>query len=130
MAQHIELQSSCGDFSPEFMKELPAVEKTMVAHGLDPARFVISKDWARVPYLPIAFRPDGQPIEYTVFVKGRSFTVTQPDDTSFLAYFCRLCLATDEREDPHSFGHALHAEERNLEAVMRRLEKWLGKPVL
>jgi len=130
MAQHMRLQSSCGDFSREFMKELPAVEKAMVAHGLDPACFIIAKDWARTPLLPIAFRPDGTPKEYTVFVKGKSFTVQQPDDSSFLGYFYALCLAPEENEDPHSLAHALHTEEKKLEAVIARLEKWLTKPIL
>jgi hypothetical protein len=128
MPQHVKLQSSCGDFSPEFMKELPVIEKAMIAHGLDPARFVISKDSARTPLLPIAFRPDGNPKEYTVFVKGRSFTVAQPSDTSFLSYFYELCVAPDEKEG--FFAHALHVEEKKLEAVIRRLEKWLNKPVV
>jgi len=130
MAQHIRLQSSCGNFSRAFMKRLPAVEKAMVAHGLDPACFVIAKDWARAPLLPIALRPDGTPKEYTVFVKGKSFTVQQPDDLSFLGYFYALCVANEEKDDAHSPAQAPHTEERKLEAVIARLEKWLNKPIL
>jgi hypothetical protein len=70
-AHHIKLQSSYGDFSAEFVKELPALEKAMTDHGIDPANFVISKDLASGPRLPIYYRPDGNPLEYTVFVKGR-----------------------------------------------------------
>ncbi len=47
--------------------------------------------------MPIAYRPDGNPIEYTVFVKDRSLTVTQPDDLSFLQYFYDRCVAADEK---------------------------------
>jgi hypothetical protein len=42
------------------------------------------------PRLPLYLRPDGNPKQYTVFVKGRSFTVVQPNDLSFLNYFYRL----------------------------------------
>jgi hypothetical protein len=62
--------------------------------------------------LPIAFRPDGNPLEYTVFVKGRSFTVTQPDDLSFLAYFYRLCDPTPEKKRCSAFRGARLASER------------------
>jgi hypothetical protein len=34
-----------------------------------------------------------------VFVKGRSFTVRQPDDLSFLAYFYRLCVPAPENKE-------------------------------
>jgi hypothetical protein len=53
-AHHIKLQSTVGDFSPEFVKELPALEKAMVDHGIDPANFVIAKDMERVTPLTIA----------------------------------------------------------------------------
>jgi hypothetical protein len=128
-AHHIRLQSSCGDFSAEFVKELPALEQAMTEHGIDPASFVISKDLASGPRLPIVFRPDGNPLEYTVFVKGRSFTVTQPDDLSFLAYFYGLCVPAEYKDAPHSAAHLLHAEEQKLEALIGRLEKWLNKPI-
>jgi hypothetical protein len=52
-AHHIRLHSSVGDFSPDF---------------------VIAKNMARVTPLPLAYRPDGNSLEYTVFVKGRSFS--------------------------------------------------------
>ena len=63
-------------------------------------------------------------------MKGRSFTVTQPDDMSFLAYFYRLCVPALEKKDaPHSVAHALHSEEKKLEALIGRLERWLDKPI-
>ena len=40
----ITLQSTVGGFSPEFMRRLPQLEQAMVAHGLEPSEFVISKD--------------------------------------------------------------------------------------
>jgi hypothetical protein len=129
MTAHIKLQSSYGDFDPVFIKELPALEKAMIDHGIDPSGFVIAKDQAQLTRLPIYYRPDGNPIDYTVFVKGRSFTVTQPDDMSFLAYFYRLCVPAVEKDDPHSIAHKLHSEEKKLEALIDRLERWFNKPI-
>ena len=130
MTGHIKLQSSFGNFDLGFRKQLPALEKAMIGQGLDPAAFVISKDAARVPRLPIAFRPNGHPAEYTVFVKGRSFTVAQPDDLSFLDYFYRLCVPPNKtEEDPKSVGHLRHSEEKKLAAFIERLEAWLNKPI-
>ena len=130
MTAHIKLQSSYGDFDPAFVKELPALEKAMIDEGLNPSAFVIAKNLAQIPHLPIAFRLDGTPLEYTVFVKDRSFTVTQPDDMSFLAYFYRLCVpAPEEKDAPHTVAQALHSEEKKLEALIGRLERWLDKPI-
>jgi hypothetical protein len=42
----ITLQSTVGGFSTAFMKRLPQLEAAMVAHGLDPSAFIISKDSA------------------------------------------------------------------------------------
>ena len=130
MTAHIKLQSSYGDFDPAFVQQLPALEKAMIDQGLQPSDFVIAKDETRGPRLPIAYRPGGTPPEYTVFVKGRSFTVRQPDDMSFLAYFYRLCVpAPEEKDAPHSVAQALHSEEKKLEALIGRLKRWLNKPI-
>jgi hypothetical protein len=127
---HIVLQSSYGDFDSAFRKRLPALEKAMIDQGLHPSDFVIAKDLAQNPRLPIAYRPNGNPLEYTVFVKGRSFTVTQPDDMSFLRYFYRLCVPdVEKKDDPRSIAHKMHSEEKKLEAVIGRLERWLNKPI-
>ena len=89
----IVLQSTVS-FSAEFMHKLPALEKTMVAQGLDPSSFVISKDRATpssaVPFVGPFF------YAYTVFVDGESFTLTEPNDMVFLDYFLKLCTAEEE----------------------------------
>jgi hypothetical protein len=118
MTHHIKLQTSCGDFDPKFVKALPALEKAMSAHGVDPAAFVIAKDSAPGPRLPIFYRPDGNPVEYTVFVKGQSFSVRQPDDMSFMAYFYELCAAP-----PSSHP------EGELHAFLKKAEDWFNKPI-
>ena len=53
LAVSITLQSTVGGFSAEFMRKLPLVEKAMIAHGLEPSQFVISKDRATPPTVPI-----------------------------------------------------------------------------
>jgi hypothetical protein len=89
----IVLQSTI-DFSAEFMRKLPKLEQTMIAHGLDPSGFVISKDCATpssvVPFVGPFF------YDYTVFVDGESFILTEPNDMVFLEYFVKLCTAEDE----------------------------------
>ena len=42
----IRLRSTVGGFSPDFMRKLPELEKAMLAHGLEPSEFLISKDRA------------------------------------------------------------------------------------
>ena len=129
MAGHIKLQSSVGDFGEAFLQRLPALERAMIDHGIDPAAFVIARNLAQSPHLPVAYQPDGNMLEYTVFVKGRSFTVTQPNDQAFLKYFYDLCVAQEHKDAPHSLAQAVHSGERKLEALIGRLEKWLNEPI-
>ena len=95
IAVSITLQSTIGGFSAEFMRKLPAVERAMVAHGLEPSHFVISKDRsasASVPVIGPFF------YDYTVFFGEESFTVTEPNDIGFLEYFYQRCIE-DRRAD-------------------------------
>ena len=108
------------DFYAEFMRKLPALEKTMIAHGLDPSGFVISKDRATPPSAPFIgpFFYD-----YTVFVGTESFTLTEPNDMVFLDYFAKLCTADDEnRRLPK-----LRRERRP--GLVRRFLSWMTQPV-
>ena len=86
----IILQSSVGGFSDEFRRRLPAVERAMIEHGLEPSQFVISKDVATTPTAPVIgpFFYD-----YTVFFGDDNFTVTEPNDMKFLDYFYKRCIA-------------------------------------
>src|SRR5579872_537962 len=92
-AMPITLQSTVGGFSAEFLRKLPAVEQAMIAHGLEPSQFVISKDRATPPSVPFIgpFFYD-----YTVFIGEENFTVTEPNDMVFLDYFLQRCIAEDE----------------------------------
>lgn len=76
-----------------------------------------------------AYRPDGNPIEYTVFVKAGRFTVTQPDDLSFPRYFYDCCIAAAEKDDSHSVAQKLLPAEQKLESVAGKLAHWLNNPI-
>ena len=113
----ITLQSTVGGFSAEFMHKLPDVEQAMIAHGLEPSQFVISKDRATPPTLPVIgpFFYD-----YTVFVGGENFTVTEPNDIKFLDYFYQRCIAEDEP-----------APERRAPrpGLITRIFRWMAQPI-
>jgi hypothetical protein len=66
----------------------------MIAHDLNPADFVISKDRA----MPSSVIPLVGPFfyDYTVFVGDESFTVTEPNDTRFLQYFYQRIIAPEQ----------------------------------
>jgi hypothetical protein len=115
----ITLQSTVGGFSPEFMRKLPQVEQAMIAHGLEPAQFVISKDRAAPPALPM-IRPFFY--EYTVFFGDENFTVTEPNDMIFLDYFYQRCVAEDQPEPAEQ-------PRRRRRGLIRRLFRWMAQPM-
>ena len=115
----ITLQSTIGGFSAEFMRKLPKLEQAMTANGVDPAKFVISKDRATpatVPLLGPFF------YEYTVFFGDEKFTVTEPNDMKFLEYFYQRCIAPDdptqEQEQP-----------ARPPGLISRIFRWMGQPI-
>jgi len=112
----ITLQSTVGGFSAEFMRRLPALEQAMVAHGLEPSQFVISKDRAAPPAIPFIgpFFYD-----YTVFVGEESFTVTEPNDMGFFNYFYQRCIAEDDEAAP--------APRRP--GLINRIFRWMAQPI-
>jgi hypothetical protein len=109
----ITLQSTVGGFSPAFLRKLPQFEQAMIAHGLDPSEFVISKDRASptMPFLGPFF------YDYTVFVGGENFTVTEPNDLAFYQYFHQRCVADDEVPPPHRPG------------LISRIIRWMAQPI-
>jgi hypothetical protein len=119
----ITLQSTVGGFSPEFLRQLPALEKTMVAHGLEPSQFVISKDWAApaaAPFIGPFF------YAYTVFVGDDSFTVTEPNDIRFLDYFYDRCISQDSQEDDAAPELAPRLRRPGL---INRVFRWMTQPI-
>ena len=100
------------------MRRLPQVEQAMIAYGLEPAHFVISKDRATPPSVPFIgpFFYD-----YTVFVDGESFTVTEPNDIRFLEYFHQRCIAEDQP--------ATGREQRRHPGLIRTIARWMRQPI-
>ena len=115
----ITLQSTVGGFSAAFMRRLPALEEAMVAHGLEPSQFVISKDRATPATVPIIgpFFYD-----YTVFVGEEHFTVTEPNDIQFLDYFYQRCIAADEAA-PEQLRRARRP------GLINRIFRWMAQPI-
>ena len=115
----IILQSTVGEFSPEFMRKLPQLEQAMIAHGLEPSQFVISKDRATPATVPIIgpFFYD-----YTVFVGEEHFTVTEPNDIQFLDYFYQRCIAADEAA-PEQLRRARRP------GLISRIFRWMAQPI-
>jgi hypothetical protein len=114
----ITLQSTIGGFSDEFMRRLPKLEQAMIANGLDPAEFVISKDRATpatVPLLGPFF------YEYTVFIGEEKFTVTEPNDIKLLDYFYDRCVAPDDA--------APEQQPTRPPGLISRIFRWLAQPI-
>jgi hypothetical protein len=116
----ITLQSTVGGFSSEFMRRLPDLEQAMVAHGLEPSQFVISKDWATPASTPL---PALLPFfyNYTVFIGDENFTVTEPNDTRFLDYFYQRCIAEDEA--------APETQRPRRPGLISRIFSWMAQPI-
>lgn len=113
----ITLQSTVGGFSAAFMKRLPQLEAAMVAHGLDPSAFIISKDSAAssatIPVGPFFY-------DYTVFVEGAHFTVTEPNDTRFMEYLLARCVAA--ADNPITPQHKAHG-------LLQKFRHWMEQPL-
>ncbi|OQW60055.1 MAG: hypothetical protein A4S14_19235 [Proteobacteria bacterium SG_bin9] len=119
---HIKLQSSIGAFEPEFEERIAVIEQEMLARGLDPSAFVISKDYSASSHN--RFLGAGHRYyDYTVFVGDENFTVTMPDDMRFLAFFASRCLgATDDKE-------ATSAVAEKPPGMFARIANWFGQPI-
>jgi len=114
----ITLQSTIGGFSAEFMRKLPQLEQAMIANGLDPAEFVISKDRAAPATVPLI-----GPFfyEYTVFFGDEKFTVTEPNDTRFLEYFYQRCIAPD--------AAGPEPQTARPPGLISRIFRWMAQPI-
>jgi hypothetical protein len=114
----ITLQSTVGGFSGEFMRRLPKLEEAMLAHGLEPSEFVISKDRATPPTVPFLgpFFYD-----YTVFFGDEHFTVTEPNDVRFLQYFLQRCIAEDDTAPPQAVPRS--------PGLIGRIVRWMEQPI-
>ena len=117
----ITLQSTItGGFTDSFRRKLPLLENAMIAHGLDPSEFIISKDRAAPPAIPML-----SPFfyDYTVFVGDESFTVTEPNDEVFFDYLFKRCIAEDD--EPELLPTFLRAPA----GLVRRFFRWMAQPI-
>ena len=123
----ITLQSSIDGFSAEFMRRLPQLEQAMVAHGLEPSEFVISKDRAApgAPWIQPFF------YSYTVFVGEENFTITEPNDIRFLGYFYNRCIAQDNLGDnlEDNAEDNVDPEPAPRPGLINRVFRWMTQPV-
>ncbi len=119
----IILQSTVGGFSAQFMRKLTLVEQAMRDHGLEPAEFVISKDYASTATIPIM-----GPFffNYSVSFGEAQFTVTEPNDMVFLDYLVRRVLAADQ---PQDLSEDLPEDLPRKPGLLRRLFGWMAQPV-
>lgn len=119
---HIRLQSSIGAFEPEFEERIAVIEEEMLARGLDPSAFVISKDFTASSHN--RFLGAGHRFyDYTVFVGDENFTVTMPDDMRFLAFFASRCLGATDNKGPTP---AVAAKPTGMFA---RIANWFSQPI-
>jgi hypothetical protein len=121
LAMPITLQSTVGGFSPEFMRKLLDLEKAMLVQGLEPSEFVISKDLASTA-LPLGARSF---FEYTVFIDHEHFTVTEPDDITFLDYFYQRCVAPDDENE----ADKAEPQRARRHGLIRRIFRWIERPI-
>ncbi|MBX9712017.1 MAG: hypothetical protein K2X60_13375 [Xanthobacteraceae bacterium] len=122
---HIQLQTSVGDFDESFVTELRRFESVMRANGLDPSAYIVAKDRVQFTSLPFFVRPGGDGFNYTVFIDGKSFTVTKANDMAFLGAFEQLCAGAtfdDPRPSPRSMWDEFALS-------FRRMRKWLNAPI-
>ncbi|ABD06028.1 conserved hypothetical protein [Rhodopseudomonas palustris HaA2] len=110
----IRLQGTVA-FEPEFVGNLTMLTRTMIARGLDPDCYVITKDIAAAPTLPfvgtIAY-------DYAVDTGETQFTVTEADDTCFLGAFLQYIGDTDSDADT--------APPLAADGVFSRLTRWMS----
>jgi hypothetical protein len=109
-------------FDLEFIAELPRLTRAMADAGLDPAGFVISKDSAASPAMPVI---GPFYFDYTVFLENAYFTVTEPNDARFLDFLLariRNCELSPETSLQPSSPPAPSS-------MLARLTSWLSQPV-
>lgn len=107
----ISLQGTVA-FEPEFVGNLNMLTRTMIARGLDPDEFVISKDIASAPTLPFV---GPMAYDYIVASGGDDFAVTDIGDQRFLEHFLRyIGDSSDEVPPPVAPG------------MFARLSRWMS----
>ena len=115
----ITLQSTVGGFSAEFMRKLPALEQAMIAHGLEPSEFVISKD--RATPSPRC-RSSGRFSTTTRCSSARTVSPSPSRTTSnSWNYFHQRCIDEDE---PTTDSRAAAPP-----GLINRFFRWMTQPI-
>ena len=107
------------DFGSDFLAQLPALEALMLAQGLEPSAFVISKDRATaatVPWVGPFFW------DYTVFVDDEHFTVTEPNDMRFLEFLLGRIAAEESEAE-------VQAAPFRWPGIFGRVARWMSQPI-
>jgi hypothetical protein len=86
------LEGDVYKFEPEFLRQIPIVEKAMLSRNLDPSSFTIAKN---SPRSRARYGITPQCYDYTITISGESLTVTYPGDQSFFEFFLAQCTAND-----------------------------------
>jgi hypothetical protein len=108
-------------FDAGFLKQLPDVEKAMIAHNLDPSAFTITKG-PNSSYR--AYNGTGRYSDYAVDTGDDSFTVTYASDAGFLEFFLGACVAPDDSDSAPGHPIKPRSREHHQSSLIDRLARW------
>jgi hypothetical protein len=109
-------------FEPSFRERLPAVEKIMVANGLDPSSFRITKCRNRAYH---SYQGTGRYYDYEVNTGEDKFVVSFATDAAFLEYFLNACTESDGSDGRVGADVARPSTEQKHSSLMGRLAQWI-----
>jgi hypothetical protein len=87
------IASDDNKFDDGFLKQLPGVERAMIARDVDPSTFVFAK------MLRLTHSDGTRENDYTVAMGDDSFSVSYPSDIGFLEYFLARCVTANDAID-------------------------------
>ena len=116
----IILQSSVGGFSAEFMREVADARKgddraragALAIRDLEGLRLAGRRVHVLRPFF----------YDYTVFIGGEHFTLTEPNDIRFLDYFYQRCIADGRDARPNRIASARAG-------LISRIFRWMAQPI-
>jgi hypothetical protein len=109
-------------FEPSFRERLPAVEKIMIANGLDPALFKITKGRNRSGR---SYYGTGRYYDYEVNTGEDKFVVSFATDAGFLEYFLNACTESDDSDDNGGSNVERTSTEEKHSSLMERFAQWV-----
>jgi hypothetical protein len=109
-------------FEASFRERLPAVEKIMIANGLDPALFKITKGRNRSGS---SYYGTGRYYDYEVNTGEDKFVVSFATDAGFLEYFLNACTESDNSDNKGGADVARPSTGQKHSSLMGRLAQWI-----